>query len=100
MSSLSCPKLSPSVYKPRKPEKTVLFNVVKKHYKTWVKNSEQLIPNYINSEFEKYLGCGILAKGFACAHCDSCNKDILIAFDCASYCTSFDLCVIFNFWLV
>jgi len=82
MSSLSCPKLSPSVYKPRKPEKTVLFNVVKKHYKTWVKNSEQLIPNYINSEFEKYLGCGILAKGFACGHCDSCNKDILIAFSC------------------
>lgn len=28
------------------------------------------------------LGCGILAKGFACAQCVSCNKAVFIAFSC------------------
>ena len=82
MSSLCCPKKSQTIYRPRKPEKTVLFGVIKKHYKTWHKNSEEPVPNYIDKQFEKYLGCGILAKGFACAYCDGCNKDFLIAFSC------------------
>lgn len=28
------------------------------------------------------MGCGILANGFACAHCDSCNRDFVIGFSC------------------
>jgi Transposase zinc-binding domain/Putative transposase len=51
-------------------------------FKTWHKNSEQPIPGYIDKEFDKYLECGILAKGFACAHCDSCNKEFILAFSC------------------
>jgi Putative transposase/Transposase zinc-binding domain len=70
------------IYRPRRPEKTVLFQVIKKHYKTWNKNAKDPIPSYIDKEFKKYLGCGILAKGFACAHCEGCNKDFLIAFSC------------------
>ena len=82
MSSLCCPKKSQVVYRPRKPEKTVLFDTIKKHYNTWCKNSKESVPKYVDKEFQSYLGCGILAKGFACAHCDSCNKKILIAFSC------------------
>lgn len=82
MSSLSCPKKSQAVYRSRKPEKTVLFEIIKKHYKTWHKNLETTVPKYIDSTFENYLGCGILAKGFACAHCNCCNKDFFIAFSC------------------
>ena len=82
MSSLCCPKKSEFVYRPRRPEKTVLFEVIKKNYNTWCKNSEEPVPAYVDKEFKNYLGCGILAKGFACAHCDSCNKDFLIAFSC------------------
>ena len=82
MSSLYCPKKSQVVYRQRRPEKTVLFEVIKKYYKTWYKHSKEPILKYVDKEFNNYLGCGILAKGFACAHCDSCNKDFFIAFSC------------------
>ncbi len=85
MTALSCPKQILAVYRPRKPEKTALFQVIKKNYLPWRKNRAKLetpVPNYIENVFQKYLGCGILAKGFACAHCDGCCKDFLIAFSC------------------
>lgn len=82
MSPAHCPKKSASIYRPRRPEKTVLFETIKKHYRSWQSRSEQHIPKYIQDEFEGYLGCGILTNGFACAHCDSCNRDFLIGFSC------------------
>ena len=77
-----CPKQNQMVYRPRKPEKTVLFEIIKKHYNTWYKRSENPIPQYKDREFKKYLGCGILAKGFAFARCEGCKKDFFIAFSC------------------
>jgi hypothetical protein len=82
MTTVSCPKKSQFEYKPRRPEKTALFQVIKKHFNTWCRQSENPLPGYISKEFNSFLGCGILAKGFACAHCDDCNKDFLIAFSC------------------
>jgi hypothetical protein len=82
MATLSCSKKSQVIYRPRQPEKTVLFAVVKKHYKTWHKNVEGPVPGYIDREFQKYLECRILAKGFAHAHCEGCQKDFFIAFSC------------------
>jgi hypothetical protein len=82
MATLSCPKKSQAVYRPRRPEKTVLFDVVKKHYKTWHKNAENQVPHYVDKEFTGYLGCGILAKGFAYARCEDCRQEVLIAFSC------------------
>lgn len=85
MAILSCPKQSLAVYRPRRPEKTPLFQVIKKNYYTWHKtreNKENPVPHYIEKVFQKYLGCGILAKGFACAHCEGCHKDFAVAFSC------------------
>ena len=81
MASLSCPKQSQRVYRPRRPEKTVLYEVAKRHYTTWHKQHE-MVPYHVSNAFQKYLGCGILAKGFACAHCEGCHKDLLIPFSC------------------
>jgi hypothetical protein len=84
MATLSCPKQL--VYRPRKPEQAPFFQLVKKHYTTWHRNrnkdSENEVPHYVSKAFQKYLGCGILAKGFACAHCEGCGKDFFIAFSC------------------
>ena len=77
MSSFCCCKPQ-TIYKPRRPEKTVLFEVIKKHYNTWSRNSEKPIPNYIEKEFKNYLGCGILAKGFAHAHCSNCDRNFFL----------------------
>ena len=85
MAALSCPKQSLAVYRPRKPEKTPLFQVIKKNFLPWHKQRDDLgnpVPHYIENAFQKYLGCGILAKGFACAHCDGCHKDLIIPFSC------------------
>jgi len=82
METANCPKQSQVVYRPRRPEKTVLFKVVKKHYKTWVNNLGKPVPYHVDKVFKGYLECGILAKGFACAHCDSCNKDFILGFSC------------------
>jgi hypothetical protein len=82
VTTLCCQKISPAIYKPRKPEKTVLFQVIKKHYKTWHKNAQKAIPSHIDKEFQQYIQCGILAHGFACAHCHDCHQDFLIAFSC------------------
>ena len=82
MAIAGCCKKSQSVYRPRRPEKTVLFEVVKKHYKTWHKNAENPVPQYVDKEFNSYLGCGILAKGFACARCEDCHREFLLAFSC------------------
>ncbi len=85
MAALTCPKTSPAIYKPRRPEKTVLYEVIRKHYKTWVKQSEKSdkkIPFYVHKEFKSYIKCGILAHGFACAHCYACHNDFLLAFSC------------------
>jgi len=81
--SLSCPQLSAyKVYKPRKPETTVLFKVVKKHFLTWTQKNDQHIPFHVEKEFHEYLKCGILAHGFAHAHCKSCEKNYMIPFSC------------------
>jgi hypothetical protein len=45
MSAICCPKVS--VYKPRKPEKTVFFQVIKKYYKTWVKKLNKMIKGFL-----------------------------------------------------
>ena len=73
------------MYRLRRPEKTVLFETIKRHQATWYKEHESAkgpVPRYIFNEFQKYLGCGILAEGFACAHCEECRTDFLIAFSC------------------
>lgn len=79
--SLSCPKLSNSVYKPRRPEKTVLYQVIKRYYKTWRRNAQN-VPRYVDKEFNQYIGCGILSHGFACAHCYVCHQEFFLAFSC------------------
>ena len=83
MSTLCCPKLS--VYKPRRPEKTVFFQVIKKYYKTWVRKCEKedtKIFSYVHREFQGFIRCGILGHGFACAHCSACDHEFLIGFSC------------------
>lgn len=85
MVALSCPKQSLAIYRPRRPEKTLLFQIIRKNYLPWRKSRDDLgnpIPHYIENVFQKYLGCGILAKGFACAHCDGCQQKFLISFSC------------------
>jgi hypothetical protein len=77
-----CQKLVQAVYRPRRPEKSILFEVVKKHYRTWKRNAQNPVSRHVEKAFEKYLECGNPANGFACAHCGCCHTDFFIAFSC------------------
>jgi hypothetical protein len=72
---------SPAVYQPRKPQKTVLYEVFLKHLETWLQ-AQEYVPFYVEKELRKYLECGILAHGFARALCKGCNHDFILAFSC------------------
>ncbi len=76
-----------SSYRRREPERSILYETVRKHWNTLLAEVAQRtdggsFPRFVIAEFERYLSCGILANGFARVHCDACGKDLLVAFCC------------------
>ncbi|MBI5526384.1 MAG: transposase [Deltaproteobacteria bacterium] len=75
-------------YKRHEPEKTALYGVVAGHLETFLDTARQQsstgtgCPPFIERELRKYLGCGILANGFARLRCPSCGFERLVAFSC------------------
>src|SRR5438093_8695225 len=74
-------------YEPRDPSRTVLYKVVADHLETFLAscNAEpdaKGLPAYVEREFYAYLQCGILAHGFLRLGCDTCHKEMLLAFSC------------------
>lgn len=76
----------PQPYERRKPETTLLHRVVRENLLTLLdlakEDGGEGLPRYVEQEFRKYINCGILACGFARAHCKQCGADILVAFSC------------------
>ena len=73
-------------YQRRRPEKTLWYRTVQSHFETWLALStgqdDASPPAHVEQAFRRYLECGILANGFARAHCDECGHDFMIAFSC------------------
>jgi hypothetical protein len=72
-------------YQRRKPEESVLYKVVQNNLATFHENAEtrgQIIPRFVKQEFESFLDCGILAKGFVRVACQECKKEHVVAFSC------------------
>jgi hypothetical protein len=75
------------VYRRRKPEQSVLYEVIRRHYATFlasVSDSDRTLPGFVRREIEKYMACGILAHGFVRCRCGACGYDRLVAFSCKS----------------
>ena len=76
------------VYRRRRPECTVLYEAVRQDLETWLARSREAypdddpIPVWVETEFRRYLECGILAHGFARARCSTCRQHFLVAFSC------------------
>ena len=67
------------------PEKTALYQAILENVNTVFQNIEadgRDLPSHVRSEFDKYLDCGILAKGFLRARCCACGHEKLVAFSC------------------
>jgi hypothetical protein len=77
---------TPRCYQRRRPERTLWYRIVQTHFETWLAlltgQGDESPPAHVEQAFRRYLDCGILANGFARAHCDECGHDFLIAFSC------------------
>jgi Transposase zinc-binding domain/Putative transposase len=82
-------RMAPAVatYEPRDPSRTVLYKVIAEHLETFLASFDadpdaKRLPDYVQREFYDYLQCGILAHGFLRLGCDTCKKEVLLAFSC------------------
>ena len=70
-------------YERRRPLQTSLYKLVQQNFLTFAATmdaAERPLPKYVIGEFERYLGCGILARGFARTECPQCGHTRLVAF--------------------
>ena len=75
----------PAPYRRREPARTVLYKVVQEHLSTFLERAAERgpgkgLPKYVVGEFERYLDCGILGKGFARVRCPDCGYDTVVGF--------------------
>ena len=85
------------IYRPRHPERTVLYRVLFHHFGRFVAEYEERFERtygyfrpIVREVLEKYLDCGNPRCGFARIRCPRCRTDHLIAFSCKtrSFCPS------------
>ena len=72
-------------YQRHRPEKTLLYQLVSKHYpvlRQKLVDEGRALPDYVQREFEDYLKCGRLEHGFLRVLCESCHEERLVAFSC------------------
>jgi len=75
------------VYRRRRPESTVLYEVVRDNLETLLGAIGDgalgfRIPKHAREELLAYLDCGLLCRGFARLKCRGCNETRLVAFSC------------------
>jgi len=76
-----------ATYVRRRPEDTVLHRVVREHLETFLAEARRRgdgtgVPRFVEKELREFLGCGVLARGFARFRCPDCFREILVAFSC------------------
>jgi hypothetical protein len=74
-------------YEPRRPEATVLYQVVQDSLETLYGAIDDgalavRIPKHARKELEAYLECGQLCRGFCRFRCGSCGESRLVGFSC------------------
>jgi hypothetical protein len=77
----------PGLYEPRSPTGTILHHVVRTHLERFLAETAAAtdgagVPRFIEREFRKFLGCGVLSRGFARVRCDACRFERLVPFSC------------------
>lgn len=80
-------------YEPRRAEKTVLYQAVAHNFRTFEAIADlngKSLPTHVTEEFEAFLKCGILARGFLRVVCGDCKYEKLLAFSCKKrgFCSS------------
>ena len=81
------------LYRPRRPERTVLYRVLAQHFERFVQlYDERFAPTHgpltrgAQEAVYRYLDRGIFANGFARVRCGACGHDYFVAFSCKLRC--------------
>jgi ribosomal protein S27E len=72
-------------YERHRPEQTLLYQIVDKHYPEFLAQlavEGKSLPDHVQREFTDYLKCGLLEHGFLRVRCESCHHEKLVAFSC------------------
>ena len=80
------PDGAPVHYERHRPEQTTLYRLVQRHAATFFAQTGAAagadLPQFVKDEFDAFLECGILARGFLRLRCGDCGHDKLVAFSC------------------
>lgn len=78
------PAGNPVHYERRRPEETVLYQLVQEQLETLLAQVKAetgaSLPAFVKDEFDAFLECGILAHGFLRLRCAECAHEKLVAF--------------------
>jgi hypothetical protein len=72
----------PASYRRREPERSVLHRVVRETLETLLQEARLADPEgagfplFVEKEFERFLGCGLLSRGFCRIRCPGCGFDL------------------------
>ena len=72
-------------YERHQPEKTLLYQIIKEYYPQFLAHMERQgrsLPLYVQRDFDDYLECGRLERGFLRVRCEDCHHERLVAFSC------------------
>ncbi len=73
-------------YERRRPEDTVLYQLVQEPLETFPAQVELEtgagLPEFVKEELDAFLDCGILPRGFLRLRCADCAHEKLVAFSC------------------
>ena len=81
------PQVRPG-YTPRRPQNSTLYRIVQQHANTLFAEAEASsdsgggYPLYVKREFERYLSCGQICRGFARIKCGSCGHEQILPYSC------------------
>lgn len=79
------PSFSTFTYERHRPEETTLYGLIETYYPRFVQHIEAegiSLPRFVKDEFEAYLDCGRLERGFLRVKCNACQHELLVAFSC------------------
>jgi hypothetical protein len=71
-------------YQRRRPEQSALYKIIQAYWPEFAERAEAIggLPDFVKREFEAYLDCGILERGFVSVSCPTCGFERLVAFSC------------------
>ena len=79
------PPPDPQLALPRRPEETLLFQVVRANLESLLARADaegRPVPRFVERELRAFLRCGVAAHGFLIVRCRSCGHDRLLPFSC------------------